>query len=280
MNLIDILKLYGFDPATKTRLVRHADNRYDLDLIHRGGWMDEYQARQGRDVFGRCLQIVSFMGERGTRSRLLGVYTVKGCTKSIPPWQPGFPYPTMNPGTYYYDLDKLPQYAELEERLIIGWGASTRSWVQRVKPDVPKLIVELLPKGYVMEFPGYDDIHIRFGELESIVHHREANRAWHKTLAAVAGVYLICDGVDGSLYVGSASGESGIFGRWATYAKTPHGGNKMLRELLAQHPGRHKEFTFSVLRTLPKTMTQKEVVEVECAYKRKLGKRACSLNGN
>jgi len=50
--------------------------------------------------------------------------------------------------------------------------------------------------------------------------------------------------------------------------------------LLERHPERYHEFRFSILRTLPRTMTAKEVAEVESLYKRKLGTRAFELNGN
>lgn len=277
MHLLDVLGIHGFDSSVPARMVRHAESDRDLEVLVRAGLMDDYQARQGKDRFASCRQLVSFIGERGSRSRFLGVYQVEGCTTDVPPWPAGFPFPDVHPGTYYYDLRKLPQYAELEGRLVIDWGDSTRSWVQKVRA---RPVIELLPTGHMLDFPGYEEVQLSYDELRTIVSHREANRDWHTALASVAGVYLISDGVDGNLYVGSASGESGLFGRWAQYAKTPHGGNKLLRELLDKHPDRHHHFTYSILRTLPRSMTQKEVVAAEQRYKQKLGKRACMLNGN
>lgn len=127
MNLLDLLKLYGFDPEVEFRLVRHTSDKHDLELVNRLGFMDEYTARQGRPVFHRCEQIVSFMGERGARSRFLGVFTVKG-TIDPPPWTASYPYPDMNIGKFFYVLAKHPAYKELEERVVIDWAASTRAW--------------------------------------------------------------------------------------------------------------------------------------------------------
>ncbi len=80
--------------------------------------------------------------------------------------------------------------------------------------------------------------------------------------------------------MGSAYGAEGIFGRWAQYTRSKHGGNKRLVELLEAHPERWRRFQFSILRTLPKTMTAAEVIEVESLKKRKLGSRAFGLNRN
>jgi hypothetical protein len=100
-------------------------------------------------------------------------------------------------------------------------------------------------------------------------------------LAAVAGVYLIVDQRTGKQYVGSASGEGGILSRWTAYASTGHGGNKQLMQPLAVAPGYAREaFTFTILHTLPRSMTRTEVLDYESKYKRKLGSRAFGLNSN
>lgn len=99
-------------------------------------------------------------------------------------------------------------------------------------------------------------------------------------LSSAAGIYLIVDRVTGNQYVGSAYGEKGFFGRWKTYVKTQHGGNKEFIKLLEDEPSRYKDFTYSILRTLPRTMTAKEVIAVEQKYKEILGSRAFGLNSN
>lgn len=99
-------------------------------------------------------------------------------------------------------------------------------------------------------------------------------------LGSVAGVYLILDTIDGLQYIGSASGEKGILGRWEQYAKSFHGHNKLLIYLLNKHPERYKSFKFSILQTLPRALTSKEVITHEKRYKGKLGTRAFGLNDN
>jgi len=81
-------------------------------------------------------------------------------------------------------------------------------------------------------------------------------------------------------YVGSAYGEEGILGRWKHYAKTAHGDNQELKRILAADPEAANRFRFTILRTLPRTLTMNEVIEHEGRYKKKLGSRAFGLNVN
>ena len=278
MDFVTILRQYDEAPwGGRVKLVRHADSRWDLRRVVRAGMLREYEARQSRPIFHHCDYVVSFLGERGTRSRFLGCSKVVGVSEAVAPYPETFPFPQMPLGAYRYDLEHMPQFDDMRDRLVIDWGGGTRSWVQRLRP---KPVIEILPAGAASQFPGYEDVLIEFDELMTIVEQPDATAAWHRARAAVAGVDLIVDLVSGQQYVGSASGEEGILGRWKSYARTRHGGNKLLRELLSEHPERCRQLQFSILRTLPRSMTATEVGEVESLYKRKLGTRVFGLNGN
>ena len=99
------------------------------------------------------------------------------------------------------------------------------------------------------EFPGYLDFVLSYDELVAIIKNPDANREWHRMLSAVAGVYLIADLKTGRQYVGSAAGESGVLGRWTVYARVPHGGNKLLRELFTEDKEYAKNFQYTILHT-------------------------------
>ena len=81
-------------------------------------------------------------------------------------------------------------------------------------------------------FPGYESIDLTFPELENLVARQRPD--WRSALSHVNGVYLITDTASGQRYVGSAYGNDGIWGRWAAYAQSGHGGNKQLRELVGR----------------------------------------------
>lgn len=114
----------------------------------------------------------------------------------------------------------------------------------------------------------------------TLFRHPEAHHEWRSQLSAVAGVYLILAESIGHLYVGSATGEAGIWGRWESYAKTGHASNSKLRALLASDSAYPEAFRFSILQILPKTMAREAVIEREARYKQKLGSRASGLNDN
>ena len=102
----------------------------------------------------------------------------------------------------------------------------------------------------------------------------ETNLTWIKALSSVNGIYLIQDTLSGKLYVGSAYGEQGIYGRWSTYAQNGHGGNLELQSLDSSN------FVFSILEIVPATTTVDGVIEYENRWKEKLGTRQFGLNKN
>ena len=113
-----------------------------------------------------------------------------------------------------------------------------------------------------------------------MIRHPTANREWHQRLGAVAGVYLVLDTLTGRQYVGSASGEHGVLGRWKSYAESGHAGNKQLRELVDADKSALDRLQFSILQTLDRSLTRREVLAFELLHKTKLGSRAHGLNSN
>ena len=276
LSIVELLRLRGLDCDAKVKLVRHQDTRYDLYELMVSGHFETYQSYQAKPVFN-CDYIVSFMGMARRKARLIGVYEVgTRCRSKLKPPPDGFPL-EIGTGKYHYELKELPGFDDLKERVVIDWGKSTRAWHQWL---TDKEVMEVLPEGYARQFPGYLDFLLPFDELSRLCQYPEANREWHTNLQAVAGVYLIVDTLNGFQYVGSAYGSKGIMGRWSEYARTGHGGNKRLMELASSDSDAPKRFQFSVLRTLSKSLTSKEVIEYENFYKQKLGTRAFGLNEN
>ena len=100
-------------------------------------------------------------------------------------------------------------------------------------------------------------------------------------LSATKGIYLISDTKTGKLYVGSAYGEDGIWGRWKDYARTKgHGNNKTLKELIQNDKGYGNNFKFSILMLLPNTITADQAIKKETLFKNKLGTNTFGLNNN
>ena len=99
---------------------------------------------------------------------------------------------------------------------------------------------------------------------------------------AVGGVYLILATTTGQQYVGSATGNGGVWQRWMDYADTGHGGNlsgnQALQELTKTNSAYPNAFKYSLLYVFPKTLTRTAVLRLERRCMEKLGTRAHGLN--
>ena len=252
---------------------RHA---IDVPMLHRDGHLDTYQSYQGSAIF-ECDYIVTFLGLEHSRAKLIGVYEVNG---QIDPRRvklpKSFPYQGFADSPFYYDMERCSGFEDLVDRVVIKW-VNPISWHQWLGE---REVIEILPEGYLTEFPGFQDVLLDFSELVKIVDNPEANRQWHTHLSSVAGVYLIADVLTGKQYVGSAYGKQGILGRWKSYAKTGHGGNAMLCKLLASKSDYANNFQFSILQALDKSFTKNEVIQRERFWKQKLGTKAFGLTLN
>jgi hypothetical protein len=100
-------------------------------------------------------------------------------------------------------------------------------------------------------------------------------------LQSVAGIYCIADNATGKLYIGSAYGAEGIWGRWRLYSYAPHGNNKELIELLAQKgPNYATNFVFSVLEICDILSSNEDVISRESHWKNVLLTRKFGYNSN
>jgi len=281
LDVVDILNLFGFDASLPTKLVRHQDSRYPIEEFSRSGLLELYQSYQGRPLFHNAKQIVSFYGLSGNRACFYGVYQVLGHRPaSEGPVVGAFPPADWRRADhYFYDLERDKRFEELRDRLIIDWGKGARSWVQKLSS---KPVLEVRAPGRRLSpFEDYLEFSLTYLQLKDLIQREDAHPDWRSSLSAVDGVYLILAESSGDLYVGSACGEEGIWGRWREYAGSGDGGNARLRELIAREPAVYPDgFRFSVLQILPKTMTKEEVIHREAKYKEKLGSRATGLNAN
>lgn len=266
----------------KVKLIRHKHNSsgHDLNILYknRRDLFYLYQNFQGQLVFN-CDYLISFIGTNNTTAKFIGVFKVTGLydakehKEKYKPFLPEYKN-IFDSSKYYYSLEEVSGFDEFKDRITIDWR--TRSWHQWRDKE----IIEILPKGYVKEFPGFLDFTLDFNELEDIISNSDSNREWRTLLSSVAGVYLILDNRTGNQYIGSAYGENGIWGRWKQYVQTKHGGNQKLIELIEKDSNCFKKFQFTILQTLPKTLTAREVIEFEKKFKIKLGSRAFGLNSN
>lgn len=280
LGLSDFLGKCGFRvDARRVKLVRHKDARYDIEHLRAKGWFDAYQGIQTRPVFDGCDHLAVFVGEEGTAARFIGVYEVGRRTSATLALLPSdCPHREWaGPGRVFYPLAKVRGLEELEERLVIDWGKGALAWHQWYR-DRP--VLELRAPGRALPpFVDYLHVNLRFRELKRLAASPDAHRDWVSGLKAVGAIYLIVNGVTGQQYVGSATGDGGLWERWQEYARTGHGGNLRMKEACHQ-PECPDAFRFSILETFSKTLTKPKAVELEGFFKEKLGTRAFGLNAN
>ncbi|MGS5013153.1 excinuclease ABC subunit C [Bacillus cereus] len=283
LTINKLLMLNGLNTTKNIKIARHQDTR-DIDVhnLYHTNHFELYQSYQEKNQFKDCDYLVSCLGIDNNQALFIGIYRVKATYKVN-----GFPENLSVPyrgkakldSKFRYDLEKMEGFEELENRVVIKWGGVAQAWCVWLDKN-PKELVQILPKGYVRNFPGYLDFNLNYRELRDIIKNPDANQVWHKMLSSVGAVYLIVDTKNGLQYVGSASGKDGILGRFKDYGKNGHGNNKRLKEILEAEPDRVFGFKYTLLKTLPLTLTNKEVIDEENKYKEKLGSRAFGLNSN
>lgn len=276
ITIQELLYNRGLPQTSRIKLVRHIDSRFDLRSLYINNRLVflRYQNYQGNDVFKGCDFIISFIGEENSTARFVGVFKIAGKNVGIENYEEdGISFGA----NFSYVMEEQTGFSDLVDKVVIKWR-NPRAWHQWI--DKPMEVVELSPGLHYSSFSDYLDIILTFPELREIV--TSNYKDWHIALSAVKGVYLITDVSTGKLYVGSAYGDYGIWGRWSEYVKTNgHGGNKSLIPLVETDPDYAvNNFRFSILMLLPKTITPDEAIRKEQLFKRKLGSNSFGLNNN
>lgn len=269
MRLVDFVSL--MDPEVtpeKTKLHLATSNGEEDPLdVYRAGGFDEWQRRQTRRNFERPF-IIALIALAGAHRWLYsGVYASEGCD-----WDD-------NRRIFYYRLQERHLCSEFNGRLVAKFARPGRqsylnadSWADQLQVN------EILPERVsVVPFPGFKAVDLARIELDALVMH--GTEAWKTALSSVAGVYLISDHTSGKLYVGSATGEGGIWQRWCQYSATGHGGNVELMPLV-QNEGANG-FRFSILEIADLHASAGDILQRESHWKKVLLSRTPrGLNSN
>lgn len=267
--VFDLLKLLdsAADPnRAKIHLAGWNGKEHPLDE-YLAGRFEEWQRWQSRKNFERPVVLSLIQYQAGDRWLFAGLFDSHGATQSGELW--------------YYDLRERPAAQALRGRLVVRFERPGRnSYLDADRWSSTLVVHQLLPEPCsVADFPGYRAVDVSKSVLDTIV--RLAPASWRTALSSVAGVYLISDTRTGRLYVGSASGEGGIWGRWVAYAQTGHGGNVLLRELLEREgAARAADFHFSVLEIADIHDSEADVLARESHWKRVLVSRDHGWNAN
>jgi hypothetical protein len=186
-----------------------------------------------------------------------------------------------NPESYSVEL--TDSYKEFIGRLLIHHpGAGTQGRAFYLENYFEEFeISQIFDKPFEGEaFCGYENIAHGFSQMEAII--RMDKLDWKTALQNVKGVYLITDRHNGKQYVGSASGESGIWSRWSCYIGTGHGWNDELTKLIITNGIAYamENFQFSLLEFFSMRTDAKVIIDREQYWKKALQTGKFGYNKN
>lgn len=296
-SLIDLLggKDQRFDKAItsgKVQLMRlkniaitidgqtHKDkNLFDLFLDHQNDGLFEDYVREHTPVNANLLMqadyVIVFVAD-GKYSRFAGVYQVFGEEESAKVQSYG-----KKGDTVFVKVERLKAFEPLGGRVLVDWGGlAAQRWLQWFRGDKKVLRIDQGIIRMMIPFTSYNDVLLSFKELKNLI--ETDNVEWRDKLKAVNGIYGIADQSNGKLYVGSAYGYEGIWGRWKVYAETNgHCNNDMLVELLRNNKDyAWDNFQWFILETFSLDVTNDYAVHRENLYKEKLCTRLFGYNMN
>ena len=297
--LADAPDLESIVARKKIRLVRHSMKgrkdqnwkQFDKELKIDNAVLKAFTGEQLHDKFKDAELLLVFVALSGNRALFRGAFECKG-KRAVNPYKErledydryleirracNIDEPRQD--LIFYDLRDSAVLSSFKNRLVVNWGGSAVSWVQR---NLNKEILQIMPPGYVEEFPGWQRVLLSHSELAAIIDAPNGNPDWYSFLTRHHGVYVIFDSKTGEKYVGAAhSKEGGIWHRWEGYRRTGHNGNKGLKRLLETGRSHPSNFVYSLHYVCPRSPTSyKEVLEYESLLKKKLGSKDFGLNEN
>lgn len=283
-----LLGAVDIDPA-QTLIVRHVPVEKALKRVlpwlvaERPDLWRAYQRTQWRTLeqaMTRGRYLASFIGQDPAKATFAGLYRIGQSEtldyagyRSLPGNSELYGLGMSGraedmPHCLAFELEELSHYAEWLGRLTITWPKPYQQWWRwGGRGEFPIATIEAESR-FVRGMPDWKDIVLSWNELQALP------SSWAAALAQWRGIYLIYDTARQAGYVGSAYGADNILGRWRTYAKTGHGGNRELRESGPEN------LRFSILQRTSPDLEAADVIQLEASWKQRLYTREFGLNRN
>lgn len=294
MNLNDLMQSKGIDPK-HVLVFRHRPHEPELRKVlpwlaaERHDLFNAYQQTQ-REKCERMLQalvgtgfVASFIGHEPGKALFVGLYSIAGAKPltyekfwRVPAYVEmksfglkGWTHKEQKKTVLWFDLVLNDFYDHWKGKLVIGWPSPERVWCRRAHRNEFRVLAVLEDSALDAAMPEWDAIDLAWEELGVLP------MRWKSALLQWRGIYYIFDRSEGKGYVGAAYGCNNILGRWLSYAKRGHGGNRLLRQRDPHH------FRFTILQRVSPDMEAADVVRLEASWKERLHTRAPhGLNDN
>lgn len=190
------------------------------------------------------------------------------------------------------EAKKLIIYAPFFNRLVVNWKNLPQRFFYVDSKIIDSVEVEtVLSNNYLEtdeEFLGYENISRTYNRLKQVID----KPSWKMALSNIYGVYVLTDVSTGKLYVGSATGDEGVYGRWKTYLISGYDANenengeypnKKLKELVRSEGIAYiqNNFKYSLLEIFPKNKIGRDkALQRESYWKKVFESRQWGYNDN
>jgi hypothetical protein len=291
MEFNDLLRMGGVDPAVcaimlhapvepelRRGLLAMAQEDPDLFRVYQ-----DNHPRNPDATLKRHGMVASFVVEEGESARFVGMFGISGWTfrssvelDADPVRQrlqerfrgKGFvELEGEGSGRAVFDLEELPELAELRGRLVIRRSPGRAYMRLATNNRLDVMEISRTPQ-FAPPAPDWFDFIVSGAEV------RVLPKDWQARLREWRGIYLIVDQKDGARYVGSACNEANLLGRWSAHVGGEAG---VTVELAGRDPA---GFRFSILELLAPVAERAEVIRTENRWKQTLGTREWGLNRN
>jgi hypothetical protein len=281
MNLNNLLIENQIDPQ-HVLVLRHRPFEPDLRKVFpliaadRPDLFNAYQQTHGERVEKVMLgvqYVLSMLGMEPGRAVFVGLYKV-GKTKPLSYAQywrisqhielkrlgmKGFS--GRRASCLWFDLKLQDFYKSWKGKLVVDWPPPERAWWRRAHRNVMPVRAILEESAFETVMKEWDELDITWNEIAVL------SKRFQERLSEWRGIYLIFDASDRKGYVGSAYGADNILGRWRNYARSGHGGNRLLRQ---RDP---HNFRFTILERVSPDMKAEDVIQRENSWKERLHTR-------
>lgn len=273
MNLFNFLQVDypNLKPENaKIHLAVSNGEEHPIDVYLRGDF-EEWQSWQTKRNFGRDYIVSLIQMDKNDTWLFAGVYRVLELKEKKESEQ-----------YYIYDTEELEVLKQYSGRVVVNFKRERlrQSYLVAENWFSEFSVIEMLAEPIAIgEFKGYDNSVISKQNLDIVI--KQSVKSWKSALSNVLGIYLITDINTGKLYVGSASGEDGIWQRWVEYSKDGHGNNQELIDLLDQNGESYaNNFQYTVLEIADTHASLDDIYEREKYWKKVLCSRKHGYNAN
>lgn len=196
----DLLNFHQIDP-TKVKIYRHiGKDRNEIQTwFEDRASLEAHQNEQNRNHFSQDF-FASFLVNSLGETVFMGLYKILNRQSVDKKW--------------HYETEPVPLLEEYAGLLVINWNEvySARQ-TSPYASNYPFKIIEI-KKTWEQEFPGFYEFEY---DVQSVA---KMNANWKQYLKKTKGIYLLtCKNDRTCQYVGKASGENGLLGRWENYDK-------------------------------------------------------------